>query len=248
MGRFETSAEFYRHREPYPPAFFHAIAAQLALTQRARMLDVGCGPGNVAIGFAPFVGACTAVDHEQEMLRMALMNAAEANADIKFVETGIEDLNYGAGCFDFVTIGRALHWLPRETTLAVLERVIAPGGHIAICGSTVTDAPINSWAAAFSQARREWAPDPNEARYKVDIDQWFEPSRFRKMEDVAIAHRQRITISDLISRALSFSTSSPAILGERRPQFEAAVREALEPFATDGALEEEAVAKAAIFA
>ncbi|HEX4228720.1 MAG TPA: class I SAM-dependent methyltransferase [Bryobacteraceae bacterium] len=247
MGRFETSAAFYRHREPYPSAFFNAVAARLGLTRQTRMLDVGCGPGNLAIGFAPLVGMCTAVDREPEMLRMARRNAAGENADITFIESGIEDLNCEAAWFEFVTIGRALHWLPREAALPVLERVIAAGGHIAICGSTATDAPVNAWAATFRELRKTWAPDPGESRYKVDLDRWFDPSRFTQMEDVAVKHRQSVTISDLISRALSFSTSSPAVLGERRPQFEAALREALAPFAAQGALEEELVAKAAIF-
>ena len=247
MGRFETSAEFYRHREPYPQVFFEEVAARLPLTRRTRMLDVGCGPGNLAIGFAPFVGTCTAIDREPEMLRMAHLIAAEASADITFVETGIEHLSCETGAFDFVTIGRALHWLPREATLAVLERAIAPGGCIAICGSTATDATVNAWATKFREVRRAWSPDPDESRYKVDLDHWFEPSRFRRKNEIAVEHRQCITISDLISRALSFSSSSPGLLGERRPQFEAAIEKAIEPFAVNGLLEEEVVAKATIF-
>ncbi len=246
MGRFETAVEFYRYREPYPPAFFESVTARLALTRSTRLLDVGCGPGNLAIGFAPFVGSCAAVDREPEMLSAARVAAAEASLHIAFIQAGIEDLDYGNDSFDFVTIGRALHWLPREARLTVLERAVAPGGRIAICGSTATDAPVNAWIPTFKQARRAWASDPDESRYRVDMDQWFASSRFRKLDEIAVKHRQRVTIPELIGRALSFSITSPAVLGDRRPQFEEEMRAVFEPFAQAGVLEEEVVVIATI--
>ncbi len=246
MGRFETAVEFYRYREPYPAAFFETVAARLALTRETRLLDVGCGPGILAIGFAPFVGHSTAIDREPEMLRAAQLAAAEAGVDVKFIQTAIEDLQ-GENDFDFVTIGRALHWLSRETTLAVLERIVAPGGRIAICGSSTRARRSNGWVAKFREVRKAWAPDWDESRYKIDMDDWFAPSRFRKVDDIAVEHRHPVTIPELIGRALSFSITSPAVVGERRPQFEAELRAALEPFAENGAMEEGVIAKATVF-
>ena len=247
MGRFETSAAFYHFREPYSLEFFETVAKRLNLTRRTRMLDVACGPGNLAIGFAPYTGTSTAVDHEPEMLRFARMNAAEAGTDVRFIEAGIEDLNAETGSFDFVTIGRALHWLPNAATLAVLERVIAPDGHIAICGSTQTDSPVNAWAKKYGELRRACGNDPNESRYHVDKDQWFAPFRFKRFDEVRVEHQQRVAIEDLIGRALSFSTTSPAAVGDRRPQFEAELRESLGPFTADGVVEEELVSIATLF-
>jgi ubiquinone/menaquinone biosynthesis C-methylase UbiE len=247
MGRFATAAEFYGYREPYPQKFFETVAARLGITKRTRLLDVGCGPGNLAIGFAPFVGSCTAVDREPEMLRAARAAAAEAKAEIIFIQTAIEDLREGVGTFDLITIGRALHWLSREATLMVLERVIAAEGRIALCGSRATDAPVNEWVAKFKQLRAEWAPDYDESRYKLDHDAWFAPSRFRRMDEIRVEHRHRVSIAELTGRALSFSITSPAVLGDKRPQFEAEMAAALEPFAKGGVIEEEVAAKATIF-
>ena len=56
-----------------------------------------------------------------------------------------------------------------------------------------------------------------------------------------------VTIEELIGRGLSLSVTSPAILGERRPEFEAALRAALTPFATNGSLNEELLIKAVVF-
>ena len=247
MGRFETTVDFYRYREPYPPVFFETVASRLALTRQTRLLDVGCGPGSLALGFAPFVGTCAAVDPEPAMLKAACAAAAKAKLDITFIETGIEDLDCGNGSFDFVTIGRALHWFSRETALTVLERILGAGGRIAICGSAVTDAPVNAWAKRFKEMRSAWSPDFNESRYKPDLDQWFAGSRFQKLEEIRVLHRHRVSVPELVGRAVSFSLSSPAVLGERRPLFEADVEAAVAPFANAGAVEEELAVTATVF-
>jgi ubiquinone/menaquinone biosynthesis C-methylase UbiE len=252
MGRFETTADFYRYREPYPPKFFEAVAARVGMTQQTRLLDVGTGPGVLAIGFAPFAKTCTAIDRESAMLRVARAAAAKRKLDnglhqIRFIQVGIEDLDYGPSSFDFLTIGRALHWLPREATLRVFAQIVAPGGCIAICGSTATDACVQTWASKFNEVRRTWASGTNQSLYKIDMNQWFSDSRFRKMDEIAVKHRHRVSVAELVARALSFSSTSSAALGERRPQFEAEIQAALEPSAEAGMLEEEVLAKATIF-
>ena len=248
MGRFETTVEFYRYREPYPPIFFETVAARVPLTLETRLLDVGCGPGYLAIGFAPFVGSTLAIDREPAMLEAARAAATEVKREIAFLQTGIEDLDFGESAFDFVTIGRALHWLTPEATLRVLERVVSPEGRIGICGSAATDAAVNEWSVKFREVRRAWASDPAEAeRHKVDSELWFSPSLFRKVDEIAVEYRHRVSVAELIGRALSFSTNSPAVLGERRAQYEADIRAAVEPFAKDGTVEEVLRVKATVF-
>jgi SAM-dependent methyltransferase len=244
MGRFETAAEFYRFREPYPAEFFETVAARLNLSKQTRVLDVGCGPGNLAIGFSPLVGTCRAIDLEPEMLRLAHAEAAEAKVDIQFEQMAIEEFEAPDGAFDFVTIGRALHWLPREATLAVFEQSVAAGGCIAVCATGSASSP---WALTFRKVRHAWSSDPDESRYRPDLDLWFAPSRFRKVNTISVTAHTRVTLDDLVRRALSFSITSPAVLGDRRPEFEQHLRTALSEFAVDGVLNEEITANASVF-
>ena len=246
MGRFATAAGYYSYREPYPPEFFAHVASRLLLSAKTRMLDIGCGPGNLAIGFAPFVGVSTAIDVEPEMLHAAQAAAKSAGVEISFVQQPIERLEASANSFDFVTIGRALHWLSPEPTLAVLEEVVSPAGRIAICGSKASDSTANAWNAEFTRLRRAWSADPDESRYRIDVDRWFAPSSFRNLDEVEVPYRHGVSIPELVARALSFSTTSPEVLGERRAEFEAEVAAALLPFATNNAVEEELLVTATI--
>ena len=55
MGRFASTVAYYESaRPPYGAAFFAAVAEQLGLDRSQRLLDVGAGPGILAIGFAPY--------------------------------------------------------------------------------------------------------------------------------------------------------------------------------------------------
>ena len=82
--------------------------------------------------------------------------------------------------------------------------------------------------------------------YHIDFAEWFRGSRFRKVENIEVTESHQVTIPDLIGRALSMSTTSPEFLGERRPAFETAMRDALEPLATGGVFDEQVTAVAMI--
>jgi SAM-dependent methyltransferase len=244
MGRFASTVPFYaRCREPYPPVFFSAVAEHLALRRDMKLLDAGCGPGLLAIGFGPYVGSCVGVDPEPGMIRVARAAANEAGVQVRLIEGRLEDLSESLGTFHLVTIGRALHWMDREATLHVLGRVLAAGGAIISCGSKVES---NPWLKAYEEVRSAWASDRDGRRYQIDHDAWFAGSKFRVIDGIRVRHRHRVTVPDLIGRALSKSNTSPEALGDRRHAFEAALTEALKPFAESGFLDEEIIAVATV--
>lgn len=254
MGRFDSTVPYYaRYREPYPASFFLEVARREGLldagdrSTHARLIDIGCGPGSLAIGFAPYVRQCVGVDIETEMLAAARVEAARAGVHVDLIQARIEDLPRDLGCFQAVTVGRALHWFDRDEALAVLERILDPTGWIAICGTRTHSAAAQGWVGKFHDIRRAWSSEPDESRYHINLDEWFRGSRFSKAGQVEVTEGHRVTISDLIGRALSLSTTSPELLGDRRPDFEAALREALEPLSDGGAFDEQVTAIATVF-
>jgi len=248
MGRFASTVEFYaRYREPYPPMFFKKVAEQIALRGDEALLDVGGGPGLLAIGFVPFVSLCTALDPEPGMITAAKAAAAEAGFALSLIHGRIEEFPI-TQAYDVITIGRALHWLERSATLTVLERILAPGsGRILICGASSIETPETGWMKPYQEVRHAWASGPDEKHYRIDGKEWFADSCFRTLGETSVIERRQITISDLIGRALSRSNTSPEILGEGQTRFEAEIAAALEPFVRDGVLEEQIVARASIF-
>lgn len=251
MGRFASTVEFYsRYREPYSAKFFPAVAERLGLRGTEKLLDVGCGPGPLAIGFAPFVDSVTAIDPEAEMIAATKAAAREAGINISFLHARMEEFSTPSK-FDVVTIGRTLHWLDRDQALAVLCRIVPESGRIVVCGAFNTDAPEFPWMKPYDVARRSFSPEADEKlyrRYRLNGENWFAGSGFERVDDISVPERGEITIVELIGRALSKSNTSPEVLGGRREEFEAKIKAAVEPFAQNGVLQEEIVSRATVFA
>src|ERR1700732_3591607 len=134
MGRFATTAALYEElRTPYPPSFFREVAQRLALAKAHALIDLGTGPGLLALGFAPYVGRIVGVDPEPAMLVAASKAAERAAQDLTLIAGKAEELPDDIGRFDVVTIGRALHWMDRDLTLERLERLVAPDGGVLVC-------------------------------------------------------------------------------------------------------------------
>ncbi len=72
MGRFATTAALYEElRPPYPAEFFRTAAQRLSLGKQHSLIDLGTGPGLLALGFAPYVGRIVGVDPEPAMIAAA---------------------------------------------------------------------------------------------------------------------------------------------------------------------------------
>jgi SAM-dependent methyltransferase len=249
MGRFASTVEFYaRYREPYPPKFFQKVAEQIGLCGDETLLDVGCGPGMLAIGFAPFVGSCTGLDPEPGMIAAAKDAAARAGVALSLIEGRIEEFPT-THTYDVITIGRAHHWLERTPTLKVLERILAPGsGRILLCRASGVETRETPWVKPYRKVRSAWASArPEERQYRVVPSEWFVDSCFSEMGETSVNERRQVTIAGLIGRALSRSNTSPEVVAGGQEKFEAEIATALEPFVRGGVLVEQIVARATMF-
>lgn len=253
MGRFASTASLYEHlRPPYPSDFFHRVARKLGLSRESSLIDLGTGPGLLALGFGPYVGRVVGVDPEPAMLDAARRAAASAGQALTLIEGKAETLADDIGSFDVVTIGRALHWMDREPTLARLDRLVARDSAIAICASFSATDGSNAWLDGYNEIRRRWSPARlwEEAgrgtRTHRDLPTFFRGSAFAPTELIAVETRHAVSVQDLTQRVLTYSSSSPEALGDN---VEAALRDVenhLASFHHDGAIAETIVSTAQI--
>jgi len=249
MGRFASTVGLYEElRQPYPPEFFEDVAEQLKLSRRHALIDLGTGPGLLALGFAPFVGRLVGVDPEPGMLAAAREAAARAQVDLTLIEGKVETLATDIGSFELITIGRALHWMDRAATLKRFEILLAPNGRILICGSVTS--PENPWFTEYNAARRAWSSPQLWAEAgtgnpgRRDPSPFFKDSPFQLAELIRTEASHSVSVRDLARRVLTFSSSSPEVLGDRVEAMLADVEQRLAPFSQDGMITEALVAQA----
>lgn len=244
--RFRTAAAFYeRFRIPYDPGVIAWAAERVGAGRDSRALDLGCGPGSVAVPLARLVGEVTAMDPEPAMLAAAAERAQREGVTLHLVEGSSNDLSVVAGPFRLVTMGRSFHWMDRAATLAALDPLVEDGGGVALLADT-SPRPGPWWETARAIAERHvdgdvsdriWRRDPAWAPHEAVLL----ASPFRRLERYGTIRMERIDIDHVIGRLASMSSCSPQRLGDRAAAMEQEIRDTLAPMAAPGGAFEQLV-------
>ncbi len=125
---WQPLAEAYAaNRTGYSGELYDTIAA-FGLRRGVSILDLGCGTGIAAMPFASNGFPVTGVDPSEAMLAKA--RAAIPHAE--FVQASAESLPFTGERFDVVISAQAFHWFDRLKAFGEIERVLRPGGIVAI--------------------------------------------------------------------------------------------------------------------
>lgn len=109
------------------------FAARLGIAAGARVLDVACGTGNVAVPLARAGCVVTGVDIAPNLLVQARERAAAEELRVHFDEGDAEQLPYADGSFDAVVTMFGAMFAPRpEMVVTEFARVLRPGGLLAM--------------------------------------------------------------------------------------------------------------------
>src|SRR5579884_3627720 len=124
--RFSSTIPFYAAcRLRYPEALVADVAARAGIGKDHLILDLGCGPGFLAVAFAACCGCeVVAMDPDQGMLAAAAREAETAGVTLRLLRGSSYDLRPDLGVFRLVAMGRSFHWTDRAATLRMLDRLI----------------------------------------------------------------------------------------------------------------------------
>jgi ubiquinone/menaquinone biosynthesis C-methylase UbiE len=115
------------------------FVARLDIPPGARVLDLACGTGNVALPLARKGAHVTGVDIAANLLAQARERAAAEGLDMVFDEGDAEQLPYPDASFDAVLTMFGAMFAPRpELVVSECARVLKPGGLLAMANWTPT--------------------------------------------------------------------------------------------------------------
>lgn len=130
---YQRAAEVYESSRPsYPLAALAALADALPLEAGRTVVDLGAGTGKFTRLLALTGAEVLAVEPVKEMReRLAeLLPGVAVNAGTAET-TGLPD-----GCADAVVAAQSWHWFEESAALAEVERLLRPGGALALVWST----------------------------------------------------------------------------------------------------------------
>ncbi|GFS26706.1 trans-aconitate 2-methyltransferase [Elysia marginata] len=129
----EQSMNYAKHRPRYTQELFQTVIDYCRKTNPNLdiAVDVGCGPGMSTIGFGPFFRRVIGIDISMTQIACAPTNVPRC----EFYVGDSDQLPYiASGIVDLFCSGQSFHLLPQKETFAEADRLLRPGGTIAIFG------------------------------------------------------------------------------------------------------------------
>lgn len=233
--RFTGAAAYYaRFRPDYPSALLERLADRLGLNDDSsgRLLDLGCGPGTIALAVREWFKAVIGLDVNAAMLEQARARATELSAtNTRFEMRPAEEIGPDLGTFRLVTVGRALHWMNREMVIERAFDLLEPGGGFATLGNAGEAERTDPWRLAANAVIERYLgphePNPWRAPGFEPYEAVLRRSRFATVEIERATSSRTFGLDDLVGRVFSMSSSAPERFGSRLIKFERDLRIAL---------------------
>ncbi|GGX29859.1 class I SAM-dependent methyltransferase [Streptomyces lomondensis] len=253
-----TAAYYERGRLPYAPGLADALAGALRLDGRGRLIDVGCGPGTIALSLAHLFGEIVGVDPDSGMIAEAARAAAGRGVGdrSRWVQARAEALPAGLGTFSVAVFGQSFHWMDRDLVAATVRDMLRPGGALVHISDLKTETrtvdglphPAVPYAAVDELVKRYLGPVRRAGRGLLPQGtpggeaEVFARAGFSGPWRLVVPGGQALerSVEDVVAWVFSMSFSAPHLFGEGRGDFEADLRRLLREASASGRFSERA--------
>lgn len=111
---YSPAAEAYNQVRPrYPEALVRQVIEVAQLSEKSRLLEVGCGPGTATVTFAELGLSLLSLEPNPDFYRLAQQNC-EPYTQVEIQNTSFEEWPIESGQFDAVLAATSFHWIPAE--------------------------------------------------------------------------------------------------------------------------------------
>jgi SAM-dependent methyltransferase len=240
-----TAAYYERGRPPYAPGLADALAEVLRPDGEGRLIDVGCGPGTIALSLAHLFGEVVGVDPDRGMITEAGRRAADRGVGEKarWVRARAETLPAGLGTFAVATFAQSFHWMDRDLVAATVRDMLQPGGALVHIADLKTEHraldglphPPVPYAAVDELVKRYLGPVRRAGRGVLPQGtaggeaEVFARAGLSGPRRLVVPGGQALerTVDDVVAWVFSMSFSAPHLFEGRRDDFEGDLRRLL---------------------
>ena len=248
---FGTAAHYLRGRPPYSAELVPMLRAECDLDGSGLLVDVGCGPGVLAVGLAAEFANVVGIDPDAAMLEEARRNAAgNGVTNVRWIAGRAEQLaDLAVGPARMVTFGQSFHWTERERVAEMVYDLLEPGGSMVLVNHDIharqppsppaepliPHVEIHALIARYLGPKRRYGSGvldlPEESFSDV-----LARTRFGRPRTVQAPGRTDVIrdADEVVSNFLSTSFAAPPLFGDQFDDFVADFHSVLAETSADG--------------
>ena len=243
---FGGSARYYRAgRFPYPAEVATALQDELGLDGSGRLLDVGCGTGEIALLLAPLYDEVVGLDADEDMIVEAREEARRrGRTNTIWVNARAEELPLDLGTFRTATFAQSFHWMDRRRVAATVFELLEPSGAWVHADTkthrgAASDEPLSHpqpprreieelvtrYLGPVKRAGQGTLPGGTPSgESEVMVAAGFAGPRRRVLDGELVFERSE---DEIVASIFSVSSTAPHLLGSRLADFERDLRQVL---------------------
>ena len=248
---FSGTHEYYaKYRPGIPEEVINIIVKHFDIKPSDRILDIGCGTGQVALAIEGKCGEMVCLDSDPKMLKQAKKATKDSKIKVVWINRGSKDLEKikeNLGTFRVATICRAFHWMDQEQVLKDLNDLINEDGGIAIFGDASFWTGQEEWQRTARRVVQKYLGEERragKATFKQSDELWENilarsVFRFIKTHDVPIIRSW--DVESIIGYVLSTAFAAPHLFGDQLDRFKEETKNILLSINQKGVFQENAV-------
>jgi len=238
---FKGTAQYYaQYRRPYSKQLFEDIVSYYRLGGKGRLLDLGCGTGELTIPLASHFQNAIGLDPSSDMLAVAKSKADEQRVlNITWTQGKAEDLDEMYGPLHLTIAADSFHWMNQALVFEKVYGLTEKGGGMAIIGDASTaydEDKAEDWKAKRKEVISNYLGEDRRAGdhlYKDFIPEerpfkeLIAESAFRTFDLKVYPYTTERTIDEMIGFLYSTSYAAKRLFGEHADEFEHELRHEL---------------------
>ena len=245
-----THRYYVKYRPAIPKKVIDVIIKHFDIKPTDRVLDIGCGTGQVALAMEGRCSEMVCLDPDPETLRWAKKVTKDSKMKLSWLNYGSEDLGKikkRLGTFKLATICRAFHWMDQKKVLKDLDALIDEGGGVTLFGDKSLWTGEEKWQKAVNRVIQKYLGEERHAgkgKFKISEKPWEEilrrsAFRFVKIYDVPLARYWNV--ENIIGYLFSTSFATSRLFGDQLNRFKEEVKSTLLSLNPKGEFQENAV-------